>query len=27
VGDNIEVLSGLAAGARIVVKDGVLLND
>ncbi|KQQ36270.1 cation transporter [Duganella sp. Leaf126] len=27
VGDNVEVLSGLAAGARIVVKDGVLLND
>ncbi|TYQ21456.1 UNVERIFIED_ORG: cobalt-zinc-cadmium efflux system membrane fusion protein [Zoogloea ramigera] len=27
VGDNVEVLSGLAAGARIVVKDGVLLDD
>lgn len=27
VGDQVEVLSGLAAGARIVVKDGVLLND
>jgi len=27
VGDNVEVLSGLAAGARIVAKEGVLLND
>ncbi len=27
VGDRVEVLSGLKAGERIVVKDGVLLND
>lgn len=27
VGDQVEVQSGLAAGTRIVVKDGVLLND
>lgn len=26
-GDRVEVLSGLKAGERIVVKDGVLLND
>jgi len=27
VGDQVEVLSGLKAGERVVVKDGVLLND
>lgn len=27
MGDRVEVLSGLAAGERIVVKGGVLLND
>ncbi|KAF1042865.1 MAG: Cobalt-zinc-cadmium resistance protein CzcB [Herbaspirillum frisingense] len=27
VGEDVEVLSGLQAGARVVVKDGVLLND
>lgn len=27
VGDRVEVLSGLKAGDRVVVKDGVLLND
>lgn len=27
VGDRVEVLSGLKAGERVVVKDGVLLND
>ncbi|MFZ6654438.1 efflux RND transporter periplasmic adaptor subunit [Undibacterium sp. TJN19] len=27
VGDQIEILSGLKAGERIVVKEGVLLND
>ena len=26
-GGNVEVLSGLRAGERIVVRDGVLLND
>lgn len=27
IGENVEVLSGLKAGDRIVIKDGVLLND
>jgi cobalt-zinc-cadmium efflux system membrane fusion protein len=27
VGDRVEILSGLQAGERIVVKEGVLLND
>lgn len=27
IGDQVEVLAGLKAGERIVVKDGVLLND
>ncbi|KQV45109.1 efflux RND transporter periplasmic adaptor subunit [Massilia sp. Root335] len=27
VGDQVEVVSGLAAGERVVVKNGVLLND
>ena len=27
IADRVEVLSGLKAGERIVVKDGVLLND
>lgn len=27
LGDRVEVVSGLQAGERIVVKDGVLLND
>lgn len=27
IGDRVEVLSGLKAGERIVIKDGVLLND
>jgi cobalt-zinc-cadmium efflux system membrane fusion protein len=27
IGEQVEVLSGLKAGERIVVKDGVLLND
>lgn len=27
IGEQVEVLSGLRAGERIVVKDGVLLND
>ncbi|HUJ89108.1 MAG TPA: efflux RND transporter periplasmic adaptor subunit [Syntrophorhabdales bacterium] len=26
-GDNVEIVSGLKAGERIVVKEGVLLND
>jgi cobalt-zinc-cadmium efflux system membrane fusion protein len=25
--DNIEILSGLKAGERVVIKEGVLLND
>ena len=27
VGDKVEIASGLKAGERVVVKDGVLLND
>jgi cobalt-zinc-cadmium efflux system membrane fusion protein len=27
LGDRIEIVSGLKAGERIVVKDGVLLSD
>jgi cobalt-zinc-cadmium efflux system membrane fusion protein len=27
IGEQVEVMSGLKAGERIVVKDGVLLND
>ena len=27
LGDRVEIVSGLKAGERIVVKDGVLLND
>ncbi len=27
VGDRVEIVSGLQAGERLVVKDGVLLND
>lgn len=27
VGDKVEVIAGLKAGERVVVKDGVLLND
>lgn len=27
VGDRVEILTGLQAGERIVVKEGVLLND
>lgn len=27
IGDKVEIISGLKAGERVVVKDGVLLND
>ncbi len=27
IGDNVEIVSGLKAGDRFVVKEGVLLND
>jgi cobalt-zinc-cadmium efflux system membrane fusion protein len=27
MGDRVEIVSGLKAGERVVVKNGVLLND
>ena len=27
VGDKVEIASGLKAGERVVIKDGVMLND